>query len=326
MKLSIVVPVYNVEKYVRKCILSIINQDDGLFKSVDLIIVNDGTKDKSVEQIQDLVDLYDNITLINQKNQGLSMARNNGLDISKGDYVWFIDSDDWITKNALKVLLPYLDEKNDIVSFAITETSEKGELKRYYYSNQVQTLSGKDTFRNKCVHSTMVQKAIYRKAFLVEQNLRCMPGVYNEDDEFCLRASYLASVVTLLPQSVYYLLRTVDESHKTITNTVNPKLGLDFLTVSKSLAVFANDYVKEKDVLKRFYYHISVVINNGLDAISKCTKKDQQRFCELYKEYGGLNKCLFGGGGKYYVEAIMFSLFPASQMIKIYKILKVFKG
>ena len=82
MKLSIVVPVYNVERYVRKCILSIINQDDELFKDIEVIIVNDGTKDKSVEQIQDLIDQYENITLVNQENQGLSVnLKNQGMKI-----------------------------------------------------------------------------------------------------------------------------------------------------------------------------------------------------------------------------------------------------
>ena len=109
MKLSIVVPVYNVEQYVRKCILSIVNQDDDLFKSFEVIIVNDGSKDKSVEQIQDLVDKYDNITLINQENLSLSVARNNGMAMAKGDYVWFIDSDDWITSDAVKYVLLHLD-------------------------------------------------------------------------------------------------------------------------------------------------------------------------------------------------------------------------
>ena len=109
MKLSIVVPVYNVEQDVRKCILSIVNQDDDLFKSFEVIIVNDGSKDKSVEQIQDLVDKYDNITLINQENLSLSVARNNGMAMAKGDYVWFIDSDDWITSDAVKYVLLHLD-------------------------------------------------------------------------------------------------------------------------------------------------------------------------------------------------------------------------
>ncbi len=322
MKLSIVVPVYNVEHYVRRCILSIINQDDDVFKNIELIIVNDGTKDKSIEQIRDLIDGYDNIILINQENQGLSMARNNGMDLAKGDYIWFIDSDDWIAEDAVKKLLPYLDGVNDIVSFGIKESSGKDEVQRYVFFNEVNTMSGKDTFRQHCVHSTAAPKAVYRKVFLVENKMRFMSGVYNEDDEFCLKVSYLAKNVTILPESLYYYYITItsDASHVSITNTVNPKLGLDFLKVSKSLADFTREHVKEKDVAKSFDCHISMLINNGLNAISKCTTEDQQRFCKLYKELGGLNKCLYDGGSKYFIEAILFSILP-NKMVGIYNML-----
>lgn len=152
MKLSIIVPVYNVEQYVRKCILSIINQDDDLFKTIELVIVNDGTKDKSVEQIEDLVEKYDNIILINQKNAGLSVARNNGMNVAKGDYVWFVDSDDWISSDAIKVLQPYLDNKNDLVPFAYTQVTENCETLHCKYFDEARTFSGKDTFRkNVCL-------------------------------------------------------------------------------------------------------------------------------------------------------------------------------
>lgn len=326
MILSIVVPVYNVERYVRRCILSVINQEGDLFKDIELIIVNDGTRDKSVEQIQDLVEKYENITLINQENQGLSMARNNGMEVAHGDYVWFVDSDDWISKNALQTILPFLDNKNDIVSFGIIKSSEKEEVQKYIFTSEVKSMSGKDTFRQGCVHCTAAWKAAYRKEFLDRMKLRFMPGVYNEDDEFCLRVSYLANRVTVLPYPLYYYYISLkqEEGHVSITNTVNPKLGLDFLIVSKSLARFSSEQVKEKDVFKKFNYHIAVVINNGLDAISKCSKTDQEIFCKLYKELGGLNECLCHGGGKYFVEAVLFSLFP-NKMVNIYNLLRRYK-
>lgn len=325
MALSIVVPVYNVERYVRKCILSIINQDDDLFKDIELIIVNDGTKDKSVEQIHDLIEKYDNITFINQENLSLSVARNNGMKKATGEYVWFVDSDDWISSDAVKVLLPFLDNINDIISFGFTQVTEGGESLCSLYFNEVKTFNGKDTFRKKCEFSTMAQRAVYRKEFLSNHNLSFMPGVYNQDDELCLRASYLAKTVTLIPQSIYYFLRTTGDKHKSIMNTVNPKYGFDYIAVTKSLAHFKHEYVKEKDLLKRFDHHISVLINNGLNAISKCSEKDQNKFCEMYSELIGMNKCLYGGGGKYSIEAILFSLFP-NKMVVIYNMLIKFKA
>lgn len=324
MKLSIVVPVYNVEQYVRKCILSIINQDDDLFKNIELIIVNDGTKDKSVEQIQDLVNQYENIILINQENQGLSVARNNGMASAKGDYVWFVDSDDWITADALKVLLPHLDGKNDLVPFAYTRVTEDKETLCCSYFDKPQTFTGKETFRRKCEFATMAQRAAYRKEFLTKHKLSFMPGIYSQDDELCIRASYLAETVTILPQTIYYFLRTTGDKHKSIMNAGKPKYGFDYIAVTKSLSNFKRERVKEDDLSKRFDYHISVLINNGLNTISRCSKDDQTKFCNMYRDVDGLNKCLWGGGGKYALEAILFMLFP-NKMVQSYNLLKRFK-
>ena len=93
IKLSIIVPVYNVEKYVRPCIESIFKQglDDADF---ELIIVNDGTKDHSMEMIADIIQQHNNITVIHQENQSLSVARNNGIAAAKGEYILMPDSDD----------------------------------------------------------------------------------------------------------------------------------------------------------------------------------------------------------------------------------------
>lgn len=320
MKLSIVVPVYNVEQYVRKCILSIINQDDELFKDIELIIVNDGSKDKSVEQIQDLVDKYENITLINQENLSLSVARNNGMAVAKGDYVWFIDSDDWITSDAVKYIIPHLDEINDIITINYTVVREDGEHPvKTPYSESI-TLSGKDSFRQHCEFETMAQRGIYRVMFMTENNLFFMPGVYNQDDELCLRASYIAEKVTFLPKPIYYFLRTTGDKHKSIMNNVKPKLGYDYLTVSKSLVDFSEERIKEKDIFKSFQQHIAVLINMGLRAISKCSEDAQKKYIEKYKELG-LSKCYYRAGGKYLIEGILFSIFP-SKMVKIYKLFK----
>ncbi len=320
MKLSIVVPVYNVEQYVRKCILSIINQDDDLFKTFEIIIVNDGSKDKSVEQIQDLVDQYDNITLINQENLSLSVARNNGMTAAKGDYVWFIDSDDWITSDAVKYVMPYLDNVNDIITINYTVVKEDGEYPVETPFSDAKTMSGKESFRQGCAFGTMAQRGIYRKAFMEKNDLEFMPGVYNQDDELCLRASYIADAVTFLPKPIYYFLRTTGDKHKSIMNNVKPKLGYDYLTVSKSLVDFSEERIKEKDIFKIFQQHIAVLINMGLRAISKCPEDAQHKYIEMYKELG-LKECYYRAGGKYLVEGILFSIFP-NKMIKIYKMLK----
>lgn len=93
MDLSIIIPIYNVERYLKKCLDSIYCQILNL--PVEVILVNDGTKDNSIEVIKPYLNLPQTI-FIDQHNQGLSVARNNGLKVSSGKYVWFVDSDDWI--------------------------------------------------------------------------------------------------------------------------------------------------------------------------------------------------------------------------------------
>ena len=90
---SIIVPVYNVERYIEKCLCSLINQS---YKNIEIICVNDGSPDNSRDIIESLIKSDGRIRLIDQQNQGLSGARNTGLDAAQGEYMMFLDSDDWI--------------------------------------------------------------------------------------------------------------------------------------------------------------------------------------------------------------------------------------
>ena len=104
MKLSLIIPVYNVEQYIGRCLQSCLSQANVTAEDYELVIVNDGTKDNSMQVVEEMTRGCTNITVINQHNQGLSMARNVGLKAAKGEYVWFIDSDDWIESNMIEEL------------------------------------------------------------------------------------------------------------------------------------------------------------------------------------------------------------------------------
>lgn len=107
--ISIIVPVYNVDQYLNKCIESILNQS---YKTFELILINDGSSDNSGEICKNFKTLDTRVTVIEQKNQGVSAARNRGLKEAKGDFICFIDSDDWITENYLNDFF----DKKDVVS------------------------------------------------------------------------------------------------------------------------------------------------------------------------------------------------------------------
>lgn len=110
-KISVIVPVYNVEKYIQKCISSIINQ---IYKELEIIIVNDGTKDNSIKIVEEKFK-DSRIIILNKENGGLSSARNEGLKIATGDYISFVDSDDWIDINLYKNIVENLIDEDIII-------------------------------------------------------------------------------------------------------------------------------------------------------------------------------------------------------------------
>lgn len=108
-KISVIIPVYNCEEYIKRCIDSIINQT---YDNIQIIVVNDGSTDNT----ENILKNYTNITLINKKNEGVSKARNTGLSLADGDYVYFCDADDFLEKNAFEVLVNEYGE-NDLLRF-----------------------------------------------------------------------------------------------------------------------------------------------------------------------------------------------------------------
>ena len=118
MKISVIVPVYNAELYLSKCIESIMNQS--FWDKYELILVNDGSEDHSEDIIDEKIQKYgnDKIVKINQINGGQGKARNSGLKVAKGEFVTFVDSDDYIDENMLKELIPesQTNEKKDLMA------------------------------------------------------------------------------------------------------------------------------------------------------------------------------------------------------------------
>ncbi len=122
-KISVIIPVYNGEEYIKRCIDSIINQT---YDNIQIIVINDGSTDNTKSILED----YSNIVLINKENEGVSKARNTGLSLATGDYVYFCDADDYLEKNAFEVLVKEYDN-NDLLRFGhyVVNGEEKKEKK-----------------------------------------------------------------------------------------------------------------------------------------------------------------------------------------------------
>ena len=149
MKLSIVVPIYNVEKYIKRCAESLVKQDIAK-NEYEVIFVNDGTKDKSVDVLTHSIDLNENpnFHIYNKENGGLSSARNFGLNIAKGDYVWFVDSDDWIEPNCLSKIQEKLSMINPDILYIYADEYEGNKVYKRGKFNDFGVVSGKYFLEN----------------------------------------------------------------------------------------------------------------------------------------------------------------------------------
>lgn len=198
MKVSIIVPCYNVEKYLHNCINSIINQS---YNQWELILINDGSQDKSGEICEYYAKIDNRIKVIHKPNGGLSSARNTGLDVITGNYVTFLDSDDFWHRDYLKNLMFFVKEKNvDIAQcsfirgFETTFPNINTNTKISYYDNHSIFL--------KEVAKIIIWGKIYKASLF--DNIRMPVGFIHEDDWTTWKLYYKAKNIAITNQPLYY--------------------------------------------------------------------------------------------------------------------------
>ena len=213
MKVSIVIPVYNVEKYIRQCLESVINQT---LKDIEIIIVNDGTKDSSMKIIEEYLS-DKRIKIINKENGGLSSARNAGMREAQGKYICFIDSDDFIDSLMMEELYNKIEKTNsDVVESGIllydnkTHKVEERKNKKYNFVEKGSYLWGK--------YTTEVCNKIYKKNFLLKNNIFFEEGMIHEDDLFTIRILFSTNKIEKIEKSFYYYRINREESIMTNVN------------------------------------------------------------------------------------------------------------
>lgn len=225
LKLSVIVPVYNVEKYLHKCVDSLLNQNLPS-EECEIILVDDGSPDRCGEVCDEYASHYANVKVVHRENGGLSAARNSGIEVARGQYVQFVDSDDFLEPNVLKALVEKMEaDRLDVLRFNYKNVNERYEEiepnkdpKRWVnYSSEV---CDGHTFLNE-----RLGPACYACQFIVRRELLTdymfKEGVYFEDTEWTPRILIKAQRVASTDMMVYnYLFRegsitqSVDEAKK----------------------------------------------------------------------------------------------------------------
>lgn len=203
---SIIIPVYNGEKYIETCLNSIISQT---LKDWELILIDDGSTDKTPELLSNYV--TKNIHLISKPNEGVSIARNKGLDIAKGEYILFIDADDILYPNALSTLYDSLISiKTDYLRYEYQTIDEKGNSLYPNYKAKLrkkisnQTFDAADCITHIVRNEYFLWSGIFRKGIIDKYHLHFMEGcTYNEDTLFMIQFFMHSKTHVYLPQTLY---------------------------------------------------------------------------------------------------------------------------
>ena len=240
MKLSVIIPVYNVAPYITKCLESVYFQDVDK-GDYEIIIVNDGSTDNSLSIVKKTIVNWENVKLIDQSNGGLSCARNSGLDCAIGDYVWFVDSDDWIESNSLKRIFCQLNDL-DIMMLEFSNVIHSVKYPNSYRVEHSGVLyKGTDILKQRNPQCA-VQFYILNRAFLNLHHLKFKVGIYHEDSLFTPMALYYAKKIVFDHIPVYcYLHREGSIMHS--YNAIKHCNSL--IEVIKELNRFVNSEVED---------------------------------------------------------------------------------
>ena len=252
-KLSIIIPMYNVEKYIGNCLDSILNSDlpEGDY---EVIIVNDGSTDNSPIIAQKYVSRCPHFIYLTQENQGQSVARNYGVRNASGEYVWFIDSDDKIDKN-INQILNKIDElgKPDLFSFYLRYVTEDDVFitKAFKFPGEYnKVLSGKEAVINGYQPSSVCVFFI-KKTYLDTEELSFYPGIYHQDSEFTYRMMSHAQRVYFSEYVPYIYIK---HENTVVTSTSKEKVlkkKLDDIIIIKSFQKLSRDFHDSDPVLSK---------------------------------------------------------------------------
>lgn len=236
MRYSFIIPVYNVAPYLRECLDSVLAQTCPDWEAV---CVNDGSTDDSLAILQEYAAKEKRIHVINQPNEGLSSARNNALFETHGEYIFFLDSDDWIVPDTLERLNKHIDGQ-DMICFAGQKYIEAE--KSYHKPDMFQPVSyssGMDYYNANALQPrdfpfVCVVLRLYRRQYLFDNRLFFTEGIYHEDNLFAPLACYYATKVTVIPDCLYiYRVR----SGSIMTTNIHERIK-DMTKISNSLAIF----------------------------------------------------------------------------------------
>lgn len=285
--ISVIIPVYNVENYLRECIDSVLSQTYEIF---EIILVDDGSTDGSGRICDEYAEKYNKVTVIHKENGGLSDARNKGLSLANGEYVYFLDSDDYIVPQSFEELVSVIKADNsDFVFFDAKsfEDSDRGYniAQRYIRKSNYETAKGEDVLcklLNKKEFHSAVPLCFIKKDILIKEKLSFISGIFYEDTIFTYELFMVASTVSYCTKALYH--RRYRKASIT-TSKKNYKYFDSICKVYEEVLAFSKKENKfNLDVAQQYIARCAFNVFNNYEKLNKADKKKCKKHLEDIKE------------------------------------------
>ena len=260
-RISVIIPVYNTGKYIKKCVDSVIAQN---YENYEIIIVNDGSTDNSEEVIQDYVSKYPQIIMsFKTENNGLSAARNYGIRKATGDYICFVDSDDYLSNDLFEELKVYMEKSYDLIKYKLISVDEEGSEIARFDGPVFENKSGEEAFNLLYGTDTMLQPAwlyMYKKSFWDEYHFKYPVGKYHED--FAVTTLIMLRAKKVVSTDIYGY-NYVQSSHSITRGNEERK------KMQRALAMFEHydymiDELKNLDISKDTQNNLKIYYTNNI--------------------------------------------------------------
>lgn len=275
-KISVIVPVYNTEDYLEKCIRSIMNQT---YKNLEIITINDGSTDNSLSILENLKKEDDRIIIINQENMGVSKARNKGLDYATGEFIGFVDSDDFLEEDMYDIMIKHLIEENaDLCRIKAFIYNREGGIEEISNDRKIYTYNNELEIMNVYLQNELkiaVWDKLFRKSAV--ENIRFDSSLFNEDAAYVWEACLNSRKVVMDTKQLYHHIK---RSNNSLTSAPFSESNLTLYHYCKeNLEKLMDEYENREQQAYLFYF-------NGLFHLLKVYKRDwdSNNLLNLYKE------------------------------------------
>ena len=273
IKVSVIIPVFNTEKYINKCLSSLVNQT---LDDIEIICVNDGSTDNSLEIIEKIANNDARIKIINQKHKKQGAARNAGLKIAEGEYIGFVDSDDWIDLNYYEMLYNTAKKYDADIALATNVRIGNGKTKKRLEITEektAETLQEKIDIGNQVKNPCPTNK-IYRHSMLKDNNIIWPEGVFCEDKLFTIQAIYYANKIVTVPDVNYYYFRNPNST----VHTKSEKHTLDKNNAKKAVL----NFLREQNAQIRDKEFWAITEQKKFLSLPLLTKKESLKTAKYY--------------------------------------------